>query len=260
MRALVIALVLALAIPAVAFRPTITAGGATAGAGGGGGGGAFTFVASATGTADTPAASTIATESTLNVATNDLLVAWVTFEDGTGAETVEITDGGSNTFTFDAGDDVHGLGNTANGYPLYRLAGVANATATFTATIKESGSPINKSYRRIVVHQYRPGSGETVTKDISGTREGNDEGTAIATGTFSTTGTDGVVCGGAAVYTSGTHSSQQVGGVAADNAAATNGASLWCRIVTAGLTTQTAVSTYSGSNYWAATAIAFKSE
>lgn len=53
MRAILVALVLALAMPAVAFRPTITAGGATAGAGGGGGGGSTTldddFEADATG-------------------------------------------------------------------------------------------------------------------------------------------------------------------------------------------------------------------
>lgn len=260
MRALLIALCLALAMPAAAFRPTLTAGGATAGSGGGGGGGggAFAFVASASGAGDTPAATTVATSSTLNVEGGDLLIAWVTFEDGTGADAISITDGGSNTFTFDTGDDTHGLGNTANGYPLYILNASANSSATFTATITESGSPSSKSYRRIIVMQYR--SGGTITKDISGTPENDGEGTAIASGSFSTTGTNGVVCGAAAVYTSGTHSSQTVGGVAAENAVSQSGASMWCDIVTAALTTQTADSTYSASNYWAATAIAFKSE
>lgn len=246
-----------LLVPAVCFAgwPTTSIGGAgAAGAGGGGGGGSFTFIASASGFGDTPAATTVATSSTLNVASGDLLIALVTFEDGAGDEVISITDGGSNSFTFTTGDDVHASGNTANAYPLFLLSATANATATFTATLDQS-----RPYRRIDVMQYRP-SGGTTSKDISGTREASGTGTSIASGTFSTTGTNGVACGMTAVYTSGTHSSQQVGGVAADNAVSQNGASIWCRILSAALTTQTATTTYSGSNDWAATAISFKSE
>ena len=250
-RALLLVLLL-LADPADAFRPTLTAGNASAAAGGGG---AFTFVASASGAADSSGA-TVATSSTLNVASGDLLIALMTYEDGDGAETVSITDGGSNSLTFTTGDEVRfPSSNTANAFPLFKTSASANATATFTATISAS-----RPYKRIVVMQYRPGGGETVSKDISGTRENSGNGTSITSGSFSTTGTDGVVCGMTGVYTSGTHSSSTIGGVSADQTKTQNGAFVWCRIVTAGLTTQTAATTYTGSNDWVATAIAFKSE
>lgn len=233
-----------------AFQPTIYAGAGVPAAGGGGG--SFTFVASASGASD-GSSTTVATSSTLNVATGDLLIALVTYED-TGTTTVAITDGVSNSFTYDSGDEA-----TDSTFifvsPLYRTAGVANATATFTATLGAA-----RPYKRIVVMQFRPGSGETVSKDISGTREAASVGAAITTGTFSTTGTDGVVCGVAGIYTSGTWSADTINSVAADDAATEQSAHMWCRIVTAGLTTVTGAATYSALSTWAATAIAFKAE
>lgn len=259
MRALLIALCLALSMPAAAFRPTLTAGGATAGSGGGGGGGgAFTFVASAGGSSDS-STTTVATSSTLNVASGDLLIAAVTYEDGTFPgpdETVSITDGGSNSFTFDAGDELYFPGSSSiNLFLLYKTNATANATATFTATVSAS-----RPFKRLIVMQYRPAGGETASKDISGTRENSGTGTSITSGSFSTTGTDGVVCAADGVYTSGTNSSSTIGGVSADQTKQQDSAFMWCRIVTAALTTQTAATTYSGSNNWAASVIAFKAE
>lgn len=220
---------------------------------GGGGGGAFTFVASATGSDDANDTN-VSTSSTLNVATGDLLIAYVTWEDGTTTVS-SLTDGGSNTFTFDTGDDVNDGPANVNVHPLYKLSATANATATFTATIGAS-----RSFKRIVVFQYRPAGGETVTKDISGTREASGTSTAMATGTFSTTGTDNVVCGGGAYYTTWTPSSPLVAGSAASQTAQISGAYGWCRIVTTALTTQTASVTSDQNREWAATAIAFKSQ
>lgn len=243
-----------LAIPLLCGWPSMLGGNGTGGGGGGGGGGAFTFVASASGAADS-AGTTVSTSSTLNVATGDLLIAVVTFEDDDSTTTVSITDGGSNSLTFDSGDDLRDGTFAINVHPLYRLSGVANATATFTATLSAS-----RSWKRIVVMQYRPGSGETVTKDVSGTRENSGTGTSLASGSFSTTGTDGVVCGLSGIYTTPTFSSAAIGGVSADQTKQQGGAYAWCRIVTAGLTTQTATVTSSSSSIWAATVLAFKSE
>lgn len=250
MRALLVAIVLALALPAGAFRPTLTAGGATAGVGGGGGGGPFTFIASASGS-DDASDTDVATSSTLNVASGDLLIAAVQWEDTD--TTVTISDG-TNSFTFDTGEDVHSASNEINLYPMYVLSASANATATFTATLGAS-----RAYKKIAVMQYRP-SGGTTSKDISGTRENNGSGSTITTGSFSTTGSDGVVCGTAGIYTSGTWVSPTINSVAADESVAPSGQTIWCRRVTASLSSVTASDSYTFSSFWAATAIAFKSE
>lgn len=223
------------------------------GGGGGGGGGSFTFVASASGSSDGTTTTVATTGDPLNVATGDLLIALVTWEDG-GATISSITDGGSNTFTMD-GEGFNDASTFINGEPGYRLAGVANASAEFTATLSAS-----RGFKKLIVMQYRPASGETVTKDISGTREADGNGSSVTTGSFSTTGTDGVVCGLVGIYASGTHSSSTVGGVSASQTKQEGGGYVWCRITTAGLTTQTAATTYSASNFWAASVIAFKAE
>lgn len=261
MRVLLVALVLALAMPATAFRPTLTAGGATPGTPPGGGG-SFTFIDSASGTNDGPG-TTVATSTTLNVAAGDLLIAAVQWEDDGGATVTSFTDGGSNALTFDTGDDVHSGSNEINLFPHYKISASANASATFTATIDPTGTDV--SYMKLVVLQFRPGgcpsTCETVTKDISGTRENAGTGSSTATtGSFSTTGTDVVACGLAGFYTSGTWVTPTINSVAADADESPSGISGWCRIVTSALSTVTGSHSYTFSNTWAATAIAFKAE
>lgn len=229
---------------------------------GGGGGGAFTFIDSASGANDGPG-TTVATSTTLNVSAGDLLIAAVQWEDDGGATVTSLTDGGSNALTFDTGDDVHSGSNEINLFPHYRLSASANASATFTATINPTGSDV--SYMKLVVLQFRPGgcpgSCETVTKDISGTRENAGTGSSTATtGSFSTTGTDVVACGLAGFYTSGTWVTPTINSVAADADESPSGISGWCRIVTSALSTVTGSHSYTFSNTWAATAIAFKAE
>lgn len=256
-RLLSLCLSVALILSTTGFRPTLTSGGATSASGGGGGGGAFTFVASASGSADS-SSTTISTSTTLDIAAGDLLIANITYEDDDAATTVSVVDdgAGANTFTFDAGDEFHFPTTfTINMHPGYRLSATAHTGATFTATLSQS-----RPFKRLVVMQYRPGSGETVTKDVSGTRENSGSGSSITTGSFSTTGTDGVACGVMGIYTSGTHSSSTIGGVAADNSKQESGNFVWCRILTAGLTTQTGSTTYTGSSDWVASVLAFKSE
>lgn len=259
MRVLTAAICLALAMPASAFRPTLTAGGATAApGGGGGGGGAFTFVASASGS-DDASDTDVSTSSTLNIQAGDVIIAAVQWEDNGSATVSSFTDG-TNALTFDTGDDVHSASNEINLFPYYKLVASENATAMFTATISTS-----VPFKKMVVLQFRPGgcpsSCETVTKDISGARENNGTGSStVSTGTFSTTGSDVVACGLGGMYTSGTWVSPVVAGSAATGVEDPSGIIGWCRIVTSPLSTQTASVSYTFSNTWAATAIAFKSE
>jgi hypothetical protein len=225
----------------------------------GGDAGPFTFVASAVGEDDGPGTTTIVTTSnTLNVQTGDLLIAYVTHED-TGRTVSTLNDTGSNTFTCDAGEEAASGSNQVRVQPCYRLAGVSNAAATFTATLTDVAP-----FKKLIVMQYRPAgcptSCETVTKDVSGTRENTGTGQTFTTGTFSTTGTDGVVCAGAAAYGSGAHDTSVIDSVSADQTRQFGTNFVWCRIVSAGLSTVIGSTHYDSSIVWAATAIAFKAE
>lgn len=224
-------------------------------------GGPFTYVAQVSGAVDTPSGTTITTSSggpdsngTLDIQTGDLLIAYVTWEDGVTTIS-SLTDGGSNTFTADAGDDVCRVDGFVCTQPAYRLAGVAATNAAFTVTLGNG-----QVYRRLIIMQYRPASGESASKDISGTREAEGSSITMATGSFSTTGTDNVVCGGGAYYTTWTPNTPLVAGSAATQTIQQNGAYMWCRIVSETLTTQTANVGSDQNREWVATAIAFKAQ
>lgn len=222
-----------------------------------GNGGPFTFVASASGGSD-PSGTTVSTSSTLAVQNGDLLITLVSFEDGNGAETVSVTDNGNlNPHTITAGDAAYETTNLTSVYPFYRLSGVTNPTATFTASINAA-----RAFKRIIVMQYRPPTGAVVSKDITGTRKatgtGNGTISNITTGQFSTTGTHVVVCAMEAIYTGGTHSISQINQVAAEDTKQQNGAYQWCGRQTSPLVNAVATTQYSASRQWAATAIAFQ--
>lgn len=220
-----------------------------------GNGGPFTFVASASGGADA-SGSSVATSSTLDVQTGDLLITLVSFEDGNGSETVSVTDQGDlNPHTITAGDAAYETSNLTSVYPLYRLSGVSHTSATFTATLSTA-----RAFKRIIVMQYRPPTGAVVSKDITGTRKATGNSTDIQTGIFSTQGVHGVVCAMEAIYTGGTHNTSQINGVTAEDTKQQNGAYQWCRRTSSGLTNAVARTQYSASRQWAATVIAFNAE
>lgn len=239
-----------IASSASAFQPTIYMGAGVPATGGDGGGGAFTFVASATGTSDS-STTTVATSTTLDLNAGDLIIAYVSHE-GTATTISSLTDGGSNSLTFDTGEDVS---NTdANLYPLYKTSASNNDTATFTATLGAA-----REWKGIVVMQYRPSAG-TTSKDISGTRENTGSGFGGSTGTFSTTGSYGVACASLDIAASGVWSGEDINSVVADQDVAAGSMNVWCRILSASLSSVTGQTDYSSSSTWAATAIAFKSE
>jgi|GEM_PF-4840892 len=138
---------------------------------------------------------TIATSSTLNVATGDLLVAIVRWD---GADTtVSIQSGASeNEFTMEATEinDSQAFGVVGG----YVLEGDANATATITATFGAA-----RTYRWIIVLQFRPDSGETVSKDAGPAYNERSDDYAES-GDVTTTGTDVVCVGMEGVYSAGT--------------------------------------------------------
>jgi hypothetical protein len=187
----------------------------------------------------------------MNVATGDLLVAFITWEDSAVTPST-LTDGGSNTFTFDTGDDNNYTGNVY-GANMYRLSGVSNASATFTANLSAAGP-----YKRLFVFQYRPGSGETVTKDA--TAENGDTSGSVSSGVISTTGTDEVVCAAARYYATGNWSNEQIAGVAYDQAALQNPSRMWCRILNATITNQQGTASVDINNKWVSRIVAFKSQ
>lgn len=235
---------------------TIGAGGGGVTAGGGGGTNTFTFVGTASGSDDASDTTVATTSGTISVQAGDLIIAAVQWEDNS---TAEITTGGlddnngNNDLTKDT--EVHNAGQEMNLHLWWGVANTTNATASFDAVIDTS-----VPFKKMVVVVYRP-SGGTITKDISGTPSAVDDtntSNVATTGTFSTTGTDNVVCAFAGFYTSGSWSVQQINGGTADHTVSPNGISGWCVDASAALSSVTASSTYTANRYWAATAISFK--
>lgn len=207
----------------------------------------FTFIASAEAEVDT-AGTTLAASSSLNVATGDLFVAWCKHESTNG--TFAVSDGGSNTFTFDAGDEINHSNADLNGSFGYRLSGVANATATFTLTTA------SKPFRRLLVWQFRPDSGDTVARATGATGQGTS--TTPTSGVISPSGTDLAVLGGYGEYSVGAVSVQRINLVDATGIQFA-GASLtcsWYRILTSGFSNGTAACVIP-SAAWVCNVIAF---
>lgn len=222
---------------------------------------AFTFVAMTgadTGDPDpsgTPG-TTLDADASLNVQAGDLLICWAKWELAQGATLSMAKDTGSpaNAFTFDAANRAnHGNGELSSAFG-YKVAASADATATFRLTHSATAS-----YRRFFVLQFRPDSGDTVTKDGNGAIA-TGSSTAPNSGNITTTGTDEVVVGGYGEYSALTTSSELINGVSATEPTGSPRAnsSVWYRILTATFTGGAASATLSGSQDWVCGAIAFK--
>ncbi len=218
---------------------------------------AFTFIAWASNASDSTSATTIDTTTALNVAAGDLLITWAKHE---GAPTtVAIADSVSgNSHTLDAGDKVNHTNGDLSATFGYVLSATADASFTGRATFGAA-----RPFRSIIVAQFRPDSGETVTKDTSATGQGN--GTAVQSGTYTTSGTDVVAMGGYGEYVAATSSSHQINGVAADAVRKTdvthgnNFTAAWYRILSSTFTNGRSTCTAGSSGDWIGNGIAFKS-
>jgi hypothetical protein len=218
---------------------------------------AFTFIASAGGTNDA-SGTTLDCSGSLNVADGDVLVAWCKYE-GAGAATMAVaksTGSPANTFTFNATDRKDHSNNDLSGGFGYLLSAAADATATFRLTLGAA-----RVYRRLIVMQFRPDAGETVTRDTGNSAQGS--ATTVASGAITTTGTDEIVCGGYGEYLAATTTSELVNaGAAIEPAASPQGSytSCWYRILTATFVAGQATASFVGGGEWVCAAIALKSE
>jgi hypothetical protein len=207
--------------------------------------GAITEYATATGTSTAAA-------STFNLAAGDTVVAWYTWDSGTGG-TIGCSDGGSNTFTALA--EINSGSHW--GCVLTLLAATANATATITATTSNS-----RPYRSLAVMQFRPDSGETV--ELDGTQaSATGTGTSLASSAISTTGADEIVLGLAHHDNYNNYSALAIGGTAADQSLTQTSpnmlSALWTRILTGTASDITATATQATSSNWACVILAIKS-
>ena len=217
---------------------------------------AFTFIASQQGTSSSSGATLDASTGALNVAAGDLLVCWVKHEGS--STTLAVADSASgNSFTFDAGDKTdHSNGDlhTSFGYVLS-----ASADATFVGRLTLGAA---RTFRVIQVWQFRPDSGETVTKDASNDAQGSS--LAVSSGNITTTGDDEVVVGGYGEYVGADSETHQIGGVAATavlQASTVAGecfSASWYRILSATMTNGAATCAVLSSD-WNGSIIAFKS-
>lgn len=198
---------------------------------------------------DSSSGTSLSCTSTLNVAASDSLIVLVGWEGGD--TTITVSDGGSNTFTI---EPTH-----VTGVVGYILIASVNGTATFTATWGAE-----RTWRRILVVQARPDSGETVTKD-DGPADLIGSGTSIASDNINTSGTDEIIFGfGSAYFTGSTWSAQQIAGSAADASIFISGRTdvccVWYKIFTTdpgdGIN---ATATKSGPGEWYGGILAFKS-
>jgi len=198
----------------------------------------------------TGSGTSLACSSSLNVAAGDLLVAVAAWEEGSGG-TLGVSDGGSNTCTMTAEASQGTQPYLAFGY---LLSATANATATFTFTNSTS-----RGYRGIIVLQFRPDGGETVTLDAGPSAAGGSS-TAAQSGNITTTGTDVVVVAGARAYLTVNPSARYIGDVAVDTDHVSAGLTrAWWRFLTETMTDGHGQLTWDGTSAWVASIIAFKS-
>lgn len=207
---------------------------------------AATFIASAIGTTGASGTS-LATSTSLNVATADILLCWSTF---TGAATTNaVSDGGSNAMTMETNTV-----NTAAGALGYKLVGVANATATFTQTLGAA-----RAFREIIVFQFRPDAGETIARDAANT--GSGSGAAASTSNITTGGAgtvDVIVVAGALTAAVDGATVMKINAVAATGSVA-NQSAMWYRILTANFTGGNATATVT-SDDWVCQILSIKSD
>ncbi len=181
----------------------------------------FAYVASATGY-NAGSGTALSTSSTLNLLADDVIVGWATWADGDSTIS-SFNDGASNSLTMES---VHSYGTLVYGCIGIKVAVSANATATFTVTLGTA-----RAYRGIMVMQFRPDAGDTVSKDSSATGSGTG-GVSFLSGNIDTAGTDEVVVGASSFYNTQAEFTSKIGDVAADGTVSITYSSMWYRILT----------------------------
>lgn len=222
----------------------------------------WTFIALQSGLND-GSGTTLDAAGSLNVAAGDALLVYVKHEGAalTAADLTFQKDTGSpaNTFTFDS-SDYHSHGNgDMHACMGYLLSASADAPATFRLTL--SGA---RTWRRFLVCQFRPDSGETVTKDASNDATGT--GTSPASGNITTTGTDEVVFAGCSTYSGGTTTTEEINAATSTEptgspiGGGTAALQVWYNLLTATFINGQATAAGLSSQDWTSAVIALKAE
>lgn len=218
----------------------------------------FSFIKAVSNSNDA-AGTTLDTSASLNVAVGDLLVAWCTNESGSTTRSIAKNSGSpANNFSFDAGDAINHTDGALSGQFGYLLSAAADATATFRLTTT------SKDIRRVIIAQYRPDAGATVTKDKSANSATNASGISAVSGNVTTTGTDEVAVGGYGQDSGATLSSMAINAIAATEPTgspipAGAGSHLWYRLLLATFAGGNASGTQSSGGNYVMGIISFKS-
>lgn len=220
-----------------------------------GGAPGFSFISSAGGN-NNASGTTLDCSASLNVAAGDLLVAWSSHEGGPTTHAVAKDSGSpTNAHTFDAEDEIERPTTVLFGAWGYRLSASADSAAIFRQTLGAA-----QVARRIIVMQFRPDSGATVTKE-AGAAGAHGASAAPASLAKSPSGTDLVACGSAHTFSNDPTTSELINGVSATEPAASPQdivSSVWYRILTSGFSSGTASATYAATADWICSLIVFK--
>lgn len=212
--------------------------------------GGFTFIAAASGSLST-SSQTVDCDSSLNVAAGDLLVA-VGKWDGTDPSSnfIAATSGNANTFTLETVQDEASICMVVG----YKLVADVNDTATFRLTVGT-----DRSYKAILVMQFRPDGGKTTTKEAGPNPAEGSTGDPVS-GNISPSGDDLVVVGGVGIYDYSLVT-PQIGSEAADGSEIINiyGA-IWYKLYASPQTDINAdISFVAAQDNWVCDILAFKS-
>ena len=205
------------------------------------------YVTESAGQSDASATTIAVTQA--GVTAGNAKVCWVKHE---GAATSITVSDGTTSFTADPlGVQDHSNGDL-HGEMFYLLSSAASGSVTYTATFGAA-----RVFRTIMCWEYSY-TGTLAFDDSAFAQHAG--GTAVASGSITTTGTDEAVVAGYGEYSSNTLSSMQINGVAGDHThqlASPNFTATWDRVVTAPFTGQ-ATATLSGAQPWLAHVLALK--
>jgi hypothetical protein len=204
---------------------------------------AFAFIATVSGSLAGPGVTTVNASSALNVAAGDVLFAHAGWQDALSGDTIAVDENdGTDAFTLVASTKLVQASDTG-GALFYLVAAGADASFTPRFTVSPSGRRLT-----IIGMQFRPDAGATIAED--GATVAGGTGTALNSGTITTTGTDVVVVGGGATP-AGALSPGQIGGVNASGFTDAGGwGFMWYRILSATMTNGAATVTAGASDLW----------
>jgi hypothetical protein len=190
-----------------------------------------------------------------SVAAGDLVVALIATYDNVTVSTVRDSDGSTNSMTILTRYNSGAMYFTW----AYKIGASAKSNEVFRVTF--SGNPPNGA--AIVIVQDRPPSGKTISLDVN-PANANGSANTIASASFSTSGDDEYVIGGAFLEDGATSfSSELIAAGAADNYerlvfSGSYFIDVWQKAFTEAQSSKTAQVTKAGTTNWTASAIAFK--